>query len=139
MRSRDRIQRWSGWTVGRRLVVWLVGSLVGAAIIALPDSDDRLFSLSRTHGPSPVDLLGMLVLLLVWIPVPAILWRRRQALHGRAATAIAVLAVAGVVGLVVTVGFDLGLIYLVPAMVLLLAQLLALRVVVNRTAEHASA
>ena len=111
------------------MIVWLVGSLGGAAIIALPDSDDRLFSLSRTHGPSPVDLLGMLVLLVVWIPIPAILWRRRRALHGGAATAIAVLAVAGVVGLVVTVGFDLGRVYLVPVVVLFLVQLLALRVV----------
>jgi hypothetical protein len=111
------------------VVVWLLGSLVGAAIIALPDSDDRLFSLSRTHGPSPVDLLGMLVLLVAWIPIPAILWRRRRALRGGAAIAIAVLAVAGVVGLVVTVGFDLGRVYLVPVMVLLLAQLLALRAV----------
>lgn len=113
------------------MVVWLVGSLVGAAIIALPDSDDRLFSLSRTHGPSSVDLLGMLVLLVVWIPIPVVLWRRRRALHGRAATAIAVLAVAGVVGLVVTVGLDLGPVYLAPVMVLLLAQLLALRVVAD--------
>ena len=74
----------------------------------------------------------MLVLLVVWLPVPAILWRRRQALHGGAATAIAVLAVAGVVGLVVTVGFDLGRIYLVPVVALLIALLLALRVVAQR-------
>ena len=111
------------------MAVWLVGSLVGAAIIALPDSDDRLFSLSRTHGPSPVDLLGVLVLLVVWIPIPAVLWRRWSALHGRAAAAIAVFAVAGVVGLVVTVGLDLGPVYLVPVVMLLLAQLPALRVV----------
>ena len=129
VRPGHQVHRRSGWTVGRRVAVWLIGSLVGAAIIALPDSDDRLFSLSRTHGPSPVDLLGMLVLLVVWTPVPVILWRRRHALHGRAAAAIAVLAVAGVVGLVVTVGLDLGPVYLIPVMMLLLAQLLALRVV----------
>ena len=80
----------------------------------------------------------MLVLLVVWIPIPAILWRRRRALRGAAATAVAVLAVAGVVGLVVTVGLDLGRVYLVPVMALLFAQLLALRVVAERTPECAS-
>jgi len=125
----EELRRSSGWTIRRRLVVWLLGSVVGVAIIALPDSDDRLFSLSRTHGPSPADALGMLVLLAAWVPVPAVLWRRRTALHGRGAAAVAVLAVAGVVGLAVAVGLDLGPVYLVPVVVLLLAQLLALRIV----------
>lgn len=131
MTATDQAEQRSSWTVGRRVVLWLAGSLVGATIIALPDSDERLFSLSRTHGPSPVDLLGVLVLLVVWLPIPAILWRRRRALHGGAARVIAVLAVAGVVGLVATVGFDLGRVYLVPVVVLFLAQLLALRVVAH--------
>jgi hypothetical protein len=122
----------SRWTIRRRLVVWMIGSLLGVAIIAVPDSDDRLFSLSRTHGPSPVDLLGMLVLLAAWIPIPAILWSRREALHGGTAAAAGVLAVVGVVGLAVAVGFDLGPVYLVPAIVLLVAQLVALRVVARR-------
>ena len=129
MDTREARRKGSGWTVRRRLIVWLVGSVVGVAIVALPDSDDRLFSLSRTHGPSPVDVLGMLVLLAAWIPIPAALWRRRQAIHGGAAVAITVLAVAGVVGLTVAVGFDLGPLYLVPVLVLVVAQLLALRVV----------
>ncbi len=129
---RDELRRSPGWTIRRRLVVWLVGSMVGVAIIALPDSDDRLFSLSRTHGPSPADALGMLVLLAAWVPVPAILWRRRRALHGRVGSAVGVLAVGGVVGLAVAVGLDLGPVYLLPVVALLLAQLLALRIVARR-------
>jgi hypothetical protein len=117
------------WTIRRRLVVWLVGSLVGVAVLALPDADDRLFSLSRTHGPSPVDVLGMLVLVAAWLPVPGVLWRRRRALRGTAATVVAVLAVTGLGGLLVTVGLDLGAVYVVPVVVLLAAQMLALRVV----------
>jgi hypothetical protein len=134
----DDIRRRSGWTIRRRLTGWLVGSLAGAAIIAIPDSDDRLFSFSRTHGPSPVDVLGMLVLLAVWIPIPAIVWRRRKAFRGGGATAVAVLAVAGSVGLAVTVGLDLGRVYLVPVMVLLVAQLLALRVVAQPNRRRSS-
>ena len=111
--------------------MWLLGSTIGAAIIALPDSDDRLFSLSRTHGPSPVDGLGVLVLLLAWLPVPHVLWHRTRAFRGGAAAAVVVLAVAGVAGLVVAVVADLGVVYLVPVAVLLLAQVLALRVVAH--------
>ena len=99
------------------------------ALIAAPDSDDRLFSLSRTHGPSLVDLLGMLVLVVAWIPIPAVLWYRRDALHGGAAKGAAILAVTGAVGLAVAIGSDSGLVYFVPVCVLLVAQLLALRVV----------
>jgi hypothetical protein len=62
--------------------VWLIGSGIGVAIIALPDSDDRVLSLSRTHGPALVDVVGMVVLLAVWLPVPALLWVRRRALTG---------------------------------------------------------
>src|SRR3712207_1262984 len=102
--------------------------MVGVAIVALPDAGDRMFSLSRTHGPSPVDLLGVLVLVAAWIPVPALLWLRRRALHGRAATVAGVLGVVGVVGLVITVSLDLGMVYLVPVTALLVAQVLALRV-----------
>ena len=115
----------------RRLIVWLVGSVVGVVVVALPDSDDRLFSFSRTHGPSPVDVLGMLVLIAVWLPVAHVLWLRRRAFHGRSAGLVAVLAVAGTLGLATTVGFDLGPVYLAAVALLVGAHMLALRVVAH--------
>lgn len=99
------------------------------AIIALPDFDNRVFSLSRTHGPSAVDLLGVHLLLAAWIPIPVLLWHRRRAFTGRLAGVALVLGVAGVLGLVVTVGFDLGTVYLVPVLLLLASQLLAVHIV----------
>ncbi len=34
------------------LVIWAVCAALGSAVIALPDSDQRLFWLSQTHGRS---------------------------------------------------------------------------------------
>ena len=59
------------------VLVWAVLSAIGAAVVALPDGDNRLFSLSRAHGPSPVDALGALVLIAGWLVFAAALWRRR--------------------------------------------------------------
>lgn len=51
--------------------LWFLGSVAGALVVALPDNDARVFSLSQTHGPSTVDLLGMGVLVIAcyrWLP-----------------------------------------------------------------------
>jgi small-conductance mechanosensitive channel len=59
----------------------LVGAIlwtIGVAVVALPDSDNRLFSLSQAHGPSPVDALGALVMIAGWLVFVAALWRRRD-------------------------------------------------------------
>jgi hypothetical protein len=121
-----------GWSTRTRLALWLAGSAVGVAIIALPDSGDRLLSLSRTHGPALVDLVGLLLLVAVWLPVPALLWARRSALAGPLGRAALVLAVVGVVGLVATVRLDLGWSYGLAVAALVVAQLLALRAVTGR-------
>ena len=68
------------------VLVWAVLSAIGAAVVALPDGDNRLFSLSRAHGPSPVDALGALVLIAGWLVFAAALWRRRARLAHRAGT-----------------------------------------------------
>lgn len=120
------------WSIRRRLVVWVAGSAVGAAVLALPDSGNRVFSFSRTHGPSPLDLVGLVILLVVWVPVAAVLWRDRRHLRGTTARVAGVLAVTGAVALVVTIGGDLGAIYLGAVAMLLAAQLLALRVLATR-------
>ncbi|MEU2615348.1 hypothetical protein ABZ570_27795 [Micromonospora sp. NPDC007271] len=96
-------------SVPRRILVWLVGSAAVGLLIALPDSGPRLFSFSRTHGPSLVDLLGMVVAVVAWLPVVWLIWRHRSALRDPAGRLSAGLAVAGVILLTVTIRGDLGL------------------------------
>lgn len=112
----------------RRTAVWLAGSAVGALVIALPDSDERVMSFSRTHGPSAVDLLGVVVLLAAWAPVAATLWSSRAELIGRPGRRSGVLAVVGSAWLVVTVATDVAGAWLVGVALLVAAQLTALRV-----------
>ena len=68
------------------LLVWAILWAIGTAVVALPDSDNRLFSLSRAHGPSPVDALGAIVMIAGWLVFLAALWRRRARIAGRAGT-----------------------------------------------------
>ena len=116
-----------------RVAAWLLGSAAGAAVIALPDSDDRVVSISQTHGPSLVDLIGMIIVLVAWLPVVALLWSHRALLRGRAARLAAWLVVVGTVLLVITIGYDLGPIWLLPVVLLVVAQLLAVAVITRRT------
>lgn len=50
----------------RRLIA-LVAATAGIGIVALPDSGPRLFSLSAAHGPSRVDALGVMLLVIGWL------------------------------------------------------------------------
>ncbi|MFJ8580645.1 hypothetical protein [Micromonospora sp. NPDC093277] len=120
-----------------RLLLWLVGSAAGGLLLALPDSGPRLFSFSRTHGPSLVDLLGMVIAVVSWLPVVWLISRHRSALRGGAGRGSAGLAVAGVVLLVVTIRGDLGLWWLAPVTLLVAAQLIALVSIARESfAEH---
>lgn len=65
------------------LFVWAILWAIGVMVVALPDGDDRLFSLSRAHGPSPVDALGSLVMIAGWLVFVAALWRRRVRIAGQ--------------------------------------------------------
>jgi hypothetical protein len=115
-----------------RLAFWLLGSVVGASIIAVPDSDERVFSFSQSHGPSRVDVVGMVILGIVWLPVVALLWSHRASLRGRWARLAAGLLVTGAVLLVITIGLDLGWVWLVPVALLVVAQVLAVAVSTRR-------
>ena len=115
-----------------RLAIWLLGSAVGAAIVALPDSDDRVFSFSDTHGPALVDLLGVVIVVLAWLPVAALLWSHRGLLRGPAARWVAVLVLVGAVLLVAAIGYDWGSVWLVPAALLMVAQVLAVAIIARR-------
>src|SRR3712207_1397705 len=92
----------------RRTLLWLVGSAVGAIVVALPDSDNRVFSLSRTHGPSPLDLVGVVILIGCWLPAAAMLPQLWRAAPRATAGLAMILALVGALGLVLTIGADLG-------------------------------
>jgi hypothetical protein len=109
-----------------RSCLWIAGSVVGAAIVALPDSDERVFSFSRTHGPSPLDLLGVAVLVGSWLPIALLmpsLWRATGGAPARAAAATAAL---GAAGLVITIGADMGWVWLIAAAALVIAQIIVI-------------
>lgn len=42
-------------------IAWVALSLIGATLIALPDDDARVFSLTEAHGPALLDLVGAIL------------------------------------------------------------------------------
>lgn len=67
---------------------WGACSAIGALLIALPDADNRVVSFSRNHGPSPLDALGIVVLLAGWMVLERAVWRHRRDLVARTRRAI---------------------------------------------------
>lgn len=112
----------TGKSVMWRFVGWLFGSGVGGMIVALPDSGERVFSLSETHGPSPLDLVGVVVLLGSWLPVAVLLPSLWLMAKRGTAWAAGVLAMLGLVALIVTIGADLGWWWLAAVAMLVVAQ-----------------
>ena len=104
------------------LLAWLSCSLVGAGIVALPDDGNRVFSLSTAHGPSVVDLLGVVVMLAGWAVFVTALWRTRDLALRRRASGPALLGGVGV-GLVVASVSDWPYWWLVGALLAAAAQL----------------
>ena len=125
-------------SVQRLLALWLIGSVIGAALIALPDDDERILSFSRSHGPALLDLVGMLILIACWLPVPVLLWRRRSLVPTRTWWSAAAVAAVGTLALVLTVGQDLGWGWLPSAAVLVLAQALPLASLIRARAGQSS-
>ena len=105
---------------------WIIGSGVGAAVVALPDSDQRVFSFSRTHGPSWPDLLGVVVIVVCWLPIAFVVPSLWRASRGAVARLAAVLAALGAAALTITLGADLGWWWLPAAGALVGAQVLVL-------------
>ncbi len=107
-------------------VLWCIASVVGVAVIALPDDDNRLFSLSASHGPSPLDGIGILILLAGWLLLTAATlsrWRQLMRLESRWLLAGALVYAIGVMVLVPGVLLDLGLWWLVGAVVMSIVQI----------------
>lgn len=74
---------------------WAILSALGLVTILLPDSGRRLVSLSEAHGPSPIDGMGVLVLLAGWAVLDTATWRRRRHLSLRR-EALVLVATAGI-------------------------------------------
>ena len=120
----------------RRTLLWLVGSAVGAIIVALTDSDNRVFSLSRPHGPSPLDLLGVVNLIGFCLPAAAMLPRLWRAVPRVTAGLAATLAVVGALGLILTIGADLGWTWLIAVAALVTAQIVLIAAGWRVTSRH---
>jgi uncharacterized membrane protein YidH (DUF202 family) len=58
--------------------VLLIIILIGFVIVALPDSDNRLFSISKDHGPSLQDAIGLVLILFsyTWLIIEA--WKQKE-------------------------------------------------------------
>ena len=105
---------------------WVVAGLLlmalGGVIIVLPDANDRLFSLSEEHGPAPIDALGFVVLLVGYLLLVGIVWRRRRQLSRVIVAPALAVVLAGTALLVPAVVYDLGALWAVAAAVMVLPQ-----------------
>jgi hypothetical protein len=117
--SREPLLRW-------RLAIWMVGSAIGVAVLALPDTEPRIVSLSNDHGPTALDAVGIVILVGAWLPIAWLLWTERSWCATAAGRACGALAVVGVVLLAVTIAFDLGPGWVAAVVLLVAAQAWAL-------------
>jgi len=98
-------------------------SVIGAAVVAVPDSGPRLFSISSAHGPSAVDLVGILVMLAGWSVFLWALWGARH-LARRTGSRPLISCVAGIgLGLLVASVTDYPQWWVIGALLLVVAQL----------------
>ncbi|MDQ4149996.1 MAG: hypothetical protein M3164_08430 [Actinomycetota bacterium] len=82
---------------------WAICTIVGVLLIALPDSDDRIFSFSEEHGPALADLIGTVVLLAGWVLLCGLIWNGRSNLRRAGPQAIGPLIATAIAGLVLLV------------------------------------
>lgn len=54
-----------------KIVLIISFILIGFIIVALPDSDERVFSISEDHGPSLRDVIGLILIIsaYVWLGI----------------------------------------------------------------------
>lgn len=84
-----------------RRCVWCALVVGGVALMALPDDDVRVFSMSRTHGPAALDAVGIVFILAAWVLMLRGVWTRRSRLPRHAGWRLSIgAAVVGGVGLV---------------------------------------
>lgn len=107
----------------RGLARWGVLSLAGSAVVAVPDSGPPIVPFSRTHGPSLVDAVGVVLLLVGWAAFLLPLWRYRRAISHRGLLVAAVTIGAALLGW--SVATDTGMWWVGGAIVLVAAQVAA--------------
>jgi uncharacterized membrane protein YidH (DUF202 family) len=61
-----------------RTTLLLFMILIGIVIVALPDSNVRLFSISKEHGPSLQDAIGLVLVLIPYAILVTQAWRQRE-------------------------------------------------------------
>jgi hypothetical protein len=113
---------------------------VGGLLVGLPDTGPRLFSFSRTHGPSALDALGSVLLLVGWIVLDAAVIGRRDALRRlgrRWLIGAAILLAVGIAVLIPTIAFDLGAWWIIGVVILAGTQL-TIAVAVSRRSSASS-
>lgn len=71
-----------------RTILPLLTILTGIVIVSLPDSDRRLFSLSAAHGPSSLDALGLVLILVPYLYFVFRAWQKRSAIANWSSDAI---------------------------------------------------
>ncbi len=84
---------------------WARMSVLGGFVLAPPDRGERVVSLTGAHGPSLLDLVGIVVLVVGWLPLVVMLWCRRARLRQKCGPVLGVFAVFPLdrsLGLVVT-------------------------------------
>lgn len=107
---------------------WLACSLAGVVLIALPDSDRRVFSISEAHGAALTDLVGAVVLVAGWAILDVQVWRGRRRLGAVGRSGLVLLSGAVLAGGVLvgwSVAGDAGWWWLAGAAVLAAVQLVA--------------
>jgi hypothetical protein len=60
-----------------KIGIMLFLMIIGFVIVALPDADERLFSMSQAHGPSGMDAAGLIILLIGYAGIINEAWKNR--------------------------------------------------------------
>jgi hypothetical protein len=104
----------------------LILIIAGIVIVALPDSGERLFSISRDHGPSMQDAVGLILMFIGYAWFLRQTWRRREKLfqykNRLSFRLIPPFIVIGIVLIIVSVINDYGYWWVCRAIILAILQ-----------------
>jgi hypothetical protein len=88
----------------REFWIYCAFVVLGIIVVALPDNDNRLFSLSEKHGPSRLDIAGLVMVIVPWIMLTLSALRKwRIVLYTLGRRLVTVLIALSLVGLLVLV------------------------------------
>lgn len=81
------------------LAVWLVSTLIGGVIVALPDDGQPLVSFSDAHGPSLLDAAGIALAVGGWLVFITAFYRRRSSFQSRLSSSRRMIVASFIIGL----------------------------------------